>query len=254
MRIACLLTVLALSAGVAGCGEGAPGAKGEAGPAGPAGAQGNTGPAGPAGLAGPPGPQGPQGPQGLQGLQGIPGPAGAPGSSIRIVRSDCGDSNCTAACGDDEFLLSAYCGTRRDPAAFPSEHSASCHHHGRNGSPVVAACAKVAAAPQATAAQAPAASGAARQATTAATHDFPRFDVAATCRADQAKATVDSCLGDENRARERLEKEWGQFRPADRTHCTQVSNMAGFQSYVELVTCLEMARDVKSLPKDITQQ
>jgi len=82
----------------------------------------------------------------------------------------------------------------------------------------------------------------------------PRFDVAATCRADQSKATVDSCLSDENQAHERLEKQWGQFRPADRTQCTQISSMKGFQSYVELITCLEMARDARSLPKGITQQ
>jgi hypothetical protein len=30
--------------------------------------------------------------------------------------------------------------------------------------------------------------------------------------------------------------------------------MKGFQSYTELLTCLEMAEDVKTLPKDITQQ
>jgi hypothetical protein len=87
-----------------------------------------------------------------------------------------------------------------------------------------------------------------------AAHDLPRLDISATCRADQNKATIDNCMADENRARERLEKEWGQFRPADRTQCTQISSMKGFQSYVELITCLEMARDARSLPKDITQQ
>ena len=132
---------------------------------------------------------------------------------------------------------------------FPTEHSASCRHHGRDSSSVVAACAKVAAA-----ARPAAPDQATTQATPAAARDVPRFDVAATCRADQAKATVDSCLSDENHARERLEKEWGQFRPADRTQCTQVSDMRGFQSYVELITCLEMARDARSLPKDITKQ
>src|SRR5262249_6910304 len=113
----------------------------------------------------------------------------------------------------------------------------------------VAACAKV------TAAGAPAAvDEAAKHTPSAAARDFPRFDVAATCRADRSKPGADSCLADENQARERLEKDWPQFRPADRTHCAQVSNMAGFQSYVELVTCLEMARDAGKLPKDITQQ
>jgi hypothetical protein len=162
------------------------------------------------------------------------------------VRAECEATDCTVACGDDEFLLVAYCGTRREPALFPTEHSASCHHHGRNSGPAVAACVKAAAAqPAATTA---------RQATTAAAHDLPRFDVGVTCRAEQSKPTVASCMTDENRARERLETEWGKFSPAERTQCTQVSSMRGYQSYVELITCLEMARDAKNLPKDITQQ
>jgi hypothetical protein len=33
-----------------------------------------------------------------------------------------------------------------------------------------------------------------------------------------------------------------------------LSNWKGFQSYVELLTCLEMAAEAKTLPKDITQQ
>jgi len=192
---------------------------------------------------------GPSGPPGPQGLQGVPGLAGSPGSPIRVVRSECEAADCTVACSDDEFLLTAYCGTRRDHPVFPTEHSASCHHLGRNGSPVVAACVKVA-----VAARPAAVDEAARQPTANAARDLPRFDVAATCRAEQSKPAADSCLADENRARERLEKEWGQFRPADRTQCTQVSSMRGFQSYVELVTCLEMARDARSLPKDITQE
>jgi len=242
MRIACLMTVLALSACVAGCGEGQPGPQGAAGPPGPSGPKGDAGPAGPAGIAGPPGPQGPQG------LQGTPGAAVPPGSPIRVVRSEC-EGDCTVACGDDEFLMTAYCGPRREAAIFPTEHSASCRHHGPSGSPLVAACVKVAAGTR------PAAAGVtAREATTAPARDFPRFDVGATCRADQSKPTVDDCMVDENRARQRLESEWGQFTPADRTQCTQVSSTRGFQSYVELVTCLEMARDARSLPKGITQQ
>jgi len=34
-----------------------------------------------------------------------------------------------------------------------------------------------------------------------------------------------------------------------RTHCTQVSSMSGFQSYVELITCLEIAQEAGKLPK-----
>jgi hypothetical protein len=184
----------------------------------------------------------------VQGLQGPAGPPG-PGAPVRVVRADCDAAGCTVACNADEFLLTAYCGARREAAVFPSEHSASCHHHGPHGSPIVAACAKVSA--QAATAVPDAA---AKPVTPAVAHDLPRLDVAATCRADQNKATVDNCMADENRARQRLETEWGQFGSADRSQCTQVSSMRGFQSYVELLTCLEMARDASKLPKDITQQ
>jgi Collagen triple helix repeat (20 copies) len=244
MRIAYPVTALALAVCIAGCDEGRPGPQGHAGPAGPTGPKGDTGPAGPPGVADPPGPVGAPGPQGPEGVQGPPSP---PGSSIRIVRSEC-EGDCTVACGDGEFLITAYCGARREPAMFPTEHSASCRHHRRDSGSVLAACAKgLAAAPPAATDQAT------TQATTSPVH-LPRFNVAATCRADQSKAAADSCLADENRARALLEKEWGQFRAADRQQCTQASGMPGFQSYVELITCLEMARDARSLPKDATQQ
>jgi len=35
---------------------------------------------------------------------------------------------------------------------------------------------------------------------------------------------------------------------ADRTLCTQTATMGGTASYVELITCLEMRRDVAKLP------
>jgi len=254
MRIAGLLTVLVLSALLAGCFEGKPGPQGAAGPpgpAGPAGPKGDMGPAGSAGMAGAPGPQGPQGPQGLQGTAGASGNAGqgGAGAAIRVVRAECRDgAECTVACGDDEFLMTAYCGAKRDAAVFPTEHSASCHHPGRKDTLVVAACVKAADARRAGADE-PA--RAAKQAALPGARDpLPRFDVAATCRVDDSK---DKCLADEKDAHERLEKVWGQFPRADRDHCTQLARMGSLPSCVELLTCLEMERDARTLPKDITQ-
>jgi len=247
MRIACLLTVLMLSAGVAACGEGRPGPQGQAGPAGPAGpagAKGDTGPAGAAGVAGPAGPQGPPGPQGPAGSPGAVGQAGGD-APVRVLRADCEATGCTVTCGDDEIVLTAFCGPRREAATFPTEHSASCHRHGPESHPLIAACAKV---------SAHAAGATAPQATPAAAQGLPRLDVRATCGAEQNKATIDDCMADENRARQRLETEWAQFGSAIQSQCKQVSSMRGFQSYVELLTCLEMARDAKTLPKDITKE
>jgi hypothetical protein len=58
-------------------------------------------------------------------------------------------------------------------------------------------------------------------------------------------------MAEEERARARLANEWGQFAPAVQNECTRLSSMKGFQSYVELLTCLHMTQDAKKLP---TQQ
>jgi hypothetical protein len=40
-----------------------------------------------------------------------------------------------------------------------------------------------------------------------------------------------------------LKTEWAQFSSADQTLCIGETTIGGFASYVELLTCLEMARD-----------
>ena len=90
-------------------------------------------------------------------------------------------------------------------------------------------------------------------ASVAAAQEMPTLDVAPLCRA-QAKAAqdlADACLADEKKAREDLVRQWAQFDPSSRTRCTETArSIAGDQSYVELLTCLQMAKDVKSLPKE----
>ena len=93
------------------------------------------------------------------------------------------------------------------------------------------------------------------QINTANADDVPTYDVRKSCKADtQAYPTagnVDGCLRDEQDARTALVGQWTQFAPDSRTRCTRmVGDPAGPQSYVELLTCLQMARDVKSLPKN----
>jgi hypothetical protein len=85
--------------------------------------------------------------------------------------------------------------------------------------------------------------------------DVPTYDVRKSCKADtQAYPTagnVEGCLRDEQNARTTLVSQWTQFAPDSRTRCTgMVGDPAGPQSYVELLTCLQMARDVKTLPKN----
>ena len=88
------------------------------------------------------GPKGDSGPPGPPGPKGDPGPPGPP-SSIRVVRSNCDAANCTVQCADDEMLLTAYCGTRRNAAIIPTERSATCRSPVPANSPLVAACVKI---------------------------------------------------------------------------------------------------------------
>ena len=45
-------------------------------------------------------------------------------------------------------------------------------------------------------------------------------------------------------------RQWAQFSPESRARCSGIEKSdAGAQSYVELLTCLQIAKDVKSLPK-----
>ena len=54
-----------------------------------------------------------------------------------------------------------------------------------------------------------------------------------------------NCLQSEEAIRDELTKQWSSFSPADRTSCVNEARMGGESSYTELITCLEMARDVR---------
>jgi len=56
-----------------------------------------------------------------------------------------------------------------------------------------------------------------------------------------------NCLDSEQAVRDELVKQWSSFSPADKTACTNESKMGGESSYTELLTCLEMARDVRNM-------
>jgi hypothetical protein len=56
-----------------------------------------------------------------------------------------------------------------------------------------------------------------------------------------------NCLQSEQSIRDELVKQWSSFSPADRTSCVNEARMGGESSYTELITCLEMARDVRAM-------
>jgi hypothetical protein len=59
-----------------------------------------------------------------------------------------------------------------------------------------------------------------------------------------------NCLDSEQVIREQLVNQWSSFSVDDRTHCVNESVMGGDSSYTELLTCLEMARDVRAMRKE----
>ena len=86
-----------------------------------------------------------------------------------------------------------------------------------------------------------------------AADQVPKFDSDTSCRAAAAASKVinrteDVCKKDEQDARAKLEQQWGQFAPADKVRCVSMSRTGGSPSYVEMLTCLEMADAAKKLP------
>ena len=56
-----------------------------------------------------------------------------------------------------------------------------------------------------------------------------------------------SCIDSEMLVRAELAKQWSSFSPPDKVSCVNESRMGGESSYTELLTCLEMARDVRNM-------
>lgn len=70
----------------------------------------------------------------------------------------------------------------------------------------------------------------------------PRFDIEAGCKGVAAAGgTASACRDEERRAQASLETKWASFRPANRTECLEASKLVGTPSYVQLLTCLEIA-------------
>src|SRR5262249_28318034 len=92
----------------------------------------------------------------------------------------------------------------------------------------------------------------ARRTRAAVADSVPSWDVTASCRgaasagfSQQTGDRLQVCLASEQRIREELNKNWPTFPAADRIGC--VKSLTFSPTYTELVTCLEMRRDVKKL-------
>ena len=86
--------------------------------------------------------------------------------------------------------------------------------------------------------------------------DIPTLDVNPVCRgiamqgeleAGLQQTSFQQCVQSEQAVRADVKKEWSTFSTADKTHCVALAKTGGESSYTELITCMEMARDVRKL-------
>jgi hypothetical protein len=87
----------------------------------------------------------------------------------------------------------------------------------------------------------------ARRAAEDADHAFasiPNFDMRKSCRA----AERDSCVGDERNAKAELQRRWSTFSGAHRAECIPFATGGVEPSYVEILSCFEIAVALKEGP------
>ena len=81
----------------------------------------------------------------------------------------------------------------------------------------------------------------------------PTINVQPSCRAAAAGGIgqgMEACLADETSARDQLAQDWGRFPQTDRSSCVRLTTLGGGGTYTELLTCLEVKRDARNLPKE----
>jgi hypothetical protein len=89
--------------------------------------------------------------------------------------------------------------------------------------------------------------------------EIPTPDVRPVCRGIASQSadpgvgqtnrteTFQQCLESEKTVFEQLKREWSGFSAGDKRHCVTLATTGGESSNTELLTCLEMARDVRTL-------
>jgi len=88
-----------------------------------------------------------------------------------------------------------------------------------------------------------------------AANPVPKFDIERTCR-PAAQAGIlpgrdaPACQRDENESRSKLGQDWMKYSATQRANCTSFVETGGAPSYVELLTCLEMAKQAQDLPAE----
>jgi hypothetical protein len=78
--------------------------------------------------------------------------------------------------------------------------------------------------------------------------ELPNFNVEASCKAFEGfglalSHSTEACVNDEKAAQAQLKQNWTSYPPAERSRCV-AETMVGDPSYVDVLTCLQMAQDV----------
>lgn len=88
--------------------------------------------------------------------------------------------------------------------------------------------------------------------------EVPRLNVKAVCEARAADArkvqsppdqSMTECVRDEEAAKRQLAALWPSTPAATRNLCESDGRALGMRSYLDLLTCIQIADDVKSRPK-----
>jgi hypothetical protein len=92
---------------------------------------------------------------------------------------------------------------------------------------------------------------------------YPVLNVAPLCHGITEQSTLQlglgtvtfkDCMKGEQEDRQTMINEWSTFSAEDKRHCIAEVTMGGESSYTDLVTCLEMSRDVRKLRSESKSQ
>jgi hypothetical protein len=80
---------------------------------------------------------------------------------------------------------------------------------------------------------------------TAIAAEFPTISIERTCSAAKPldapdTQPVENCTREEREARSQLEAKWRSFAENNRRICAEQTNIGGYPSYADVLTCLEM--------------
>jgi hypothetical protein len=81
---------------------------------------------------------------------------------------------------------------------------------------------------------------------------LPKLQLGPSCDAAARGSVIlgrnkEACLADETTAQDTLKQNWPKYLATDKIDCVTLENSGGPASYVELLSCLEIMRDARSI-------